>query len=160
MLTVFPTYAFFWEAELYRKHELQATSVLHARLKCFWRQVPTQNTRTYVITFNLQVSAEKTSIMQVGREASKIQQAMEMDFSFWKASLLVYQCTTCTKDSPLRLSDYHRTHRVPPKKKSQWLFTLVTNLIMSYLQAAGTQGRGLSEPTINLLFHVAYSNFA
>ena len=108
MLTVFPTYAFFWEAELYRKHELQATSVLHARLKCFWRQVPTQNTRTYVIAFNLQVSAEKTSIMQVGREASKIQQAMEMDFSFWKVSLLDYQCTTCTKDSPL-----HEVVRLP-----------------------------------------------
>lgn len=46
--------------------------------------------------------------MQVGREASKIQQAMEMDFSFWKASLLVYQCTTCTKDSPL-----HEVVRLP-----------------------------------------------
>lgn len=113
MLTVFPTYAFFWEAELLLAVHVFYTSVLHARLKCFWRQVPTQNTRTYVITFNLQVSAEKTSIMQVGREAGKIQQAMEMDFSFWKASLLVYQCTTCAKDSPL-----HEVVRLPSYAQS------------------------------------------
>lgn len=76
----------------------------------------------------------------------RMQEDMEMDFSFWKVLLLACQCTTCPRNSPL-----HQTVRflfcIPStlstsKRRCQQALTLVARLTVSYWQAAGLQGRG------------------
>lgn len=98
------------------------------------------------------ISRENRSITQVGIEAGRTRQDMEMDFSFWKALLFIYQGTTCTKDSPLhqvvRLPS--QSHRVPPKKKQcghlRWL---QTQLWATYKQLALKEEASLNRLSIH-----------
>lgn len=118
-VTVFPAYAFFWEAE-----SLLAVHVFYTfALVCqtsFWRWVPTPNTGTYVITFNLQVSAEKTealhkwALKQVGHDRTwKWTSAFERHYSSFIKAQLVQKILPY-----IRLSDYHPSHTEYLQKRS------------------------------------------